>query len=129
VAAGKKSATDVEKREAETARGIVDTAEEGSRLVQVAQADHRWISCIQWIDLFSSIEEGLKGVLSAAAMDSSMPMIENVMAKAWSELPTTKKAFSASLKEFEWSGWNEACERLKAHRAGLAFNPKQIGEA
>ena len=97
--------------------------------MQVAQADPRWISCIQWLDLYSSIEEGLKGVLSAAEMDRAMPMIENVMAKAWSELPTTEKEFSASLKWFEWRGWNEACERLKAHRAGLVFNPKQIGEA
>jgi hypothetical protein len=62
-------------------------------------------------------------------MDSAMPMIETVIGKAWSEIPTTKKEFSASCTQFEWGGWNEACERLKAHRAGLAFNPKQIGEA
>lgn len=129
VAAGKQTATDVEKSEAETAREIVDTAEEGSRLVQVAQADHRWISCVQWIDLFASIEDAFMSELSAAEMEKAMPWVEKAMENAWRELPTTQKEFSDSCTQFEWSGWNEACERLKAHRAGLAFNPKQTGEA
>ena len=129
VAAGEKAATDVEKRDAETAREIVDTAEEGSQLVQVALADSRLISCIQWMDLYASLEEEFKSVLSAADMERTMMTIENVMTKVWKEVPTTHKEFTDSVTWFDWRGWNEACERLMEHRAGLAFNPKQTGEA
>lgn len=129
VAAEKVTATEGEQSDAKTAHDIINTAEEGSLLVQGACADPRVISSVQWIDLYETMGEELQEVCSAADMERILPPIEKAMMVIWNGLPRTTQDLATSLQQFEWRGWNEACERLTARRNGLAFNATHTGEA